>query len=94
MGSSLSEKTPTSHGSSFIAESRAVVIHGAEHYLERNGFLTCSAAPVFGPRGQLRGVLDISVDHNGYHPHTLGKRHDSSSRSRMPMRASIRSSTS
>ena len=36
-----------------LAESRAVVIHGAEHYLERNGFLTCSAAPVFGPRGQL-----------------------------------------
>ncbi|WP_286744004.1 GAF domain-containing protein, partial [Aquabacterium sp. UBA2148] len=51
-----------------LAESRAVVIHGAEHYLERNGFLTCSAAPVFGPRGQLRGVLDISGDHRGHHP--------------------------
>ena len=54
-----------------LAESRAVVIHGAEHYLERNGFLTCSAAPVFGPRGQLRGVLDISGDHRGHHPHTF-----------------------
>lgn len=54
-----------------LAENRAVVIHGAEHYLERNGFLTCSAAPVFGPRGQLRGVLDISGDHRGHHPHTF-----------------------
>ena len=54
-----------------LAESRAVVIHGAEHYLERNGFLTCAAAPVFGPRGQLRGVLDISGDHRGHHPHTF-----------------------
>ncbi len=54
-----------------LAEGRAIVIHGAEHYLERNGFLTCSAAPVFGPRGQLRGVLDISGDHRGHHPHTF-----------------------
>jgi sigma-54 dependent transcriptional regulator, acetoin dehydrogenase operon transcriptional activator AcoR len=54
-----------------LAERRAVVIHGAEHYLERNGFLTCSAAPVFGPAGQLRGVLDISGDHRSRHPHTF-----------------------
>jgi transcriptional regulator of acetoin/glycerol metabolism len=54
-----------------LAEARPVVIHGAEHYLERNGFLTCAAAPVFGPRGQLRGVLDISGDHRGQHPHTF-----------------------
>lgn len=54
-----------------LAERRAIVIHGAEHYLERNGFLTCSAAPVFGPAGQLRGVLDISGDHRSRHPHTF-----------------------
>jgi len=54
-----------------LAEGQPVVIQGAEHYLERNGFLTCSAAPVFGPRGQLRGVLDISGDHRGHHPHTF-----------------------
>jgi len=54
-----------------LAERRATVIHGAEHYLERNGFLTCSAAPVFGPAGQLRGVLDISGDHRSRHPHTF-----------------------
>ena len=54
-----------------LVEGRPVVVHGAEHYLERNGFLTCSAAPVYGPRGQLRGVLDISGDHRGHHPHTF-----------------------
>ena len=54
-----------------LFEGRPVVIHGAEHYLERNGFLTCAAAPVFGPGGRLRGVLDISGDHRGHHPHTF-----------------------
>jgi transcriptional regulator of acetoin/glycerol metabolism len=54
-----------------IANAQPVVIQGAEHYLERNSFLTCSAAPVMAPDGRLRGVLDISVDHSGYHPHTF-----------------------
>lgn len=54
-----------------LAEARPVVIHGAEHYLERNGFLTCAAAPVRGPNGRLKGVLDISGDRRGHHPHTF-----------------------
>jgi transcriptional regulator of acetoin/glycerol metabolism len=49
-----------------------VTIHGAEHYLERNAFLTCSASPIVAPAGQLLGVIDISGDHRGFHPHTLG----------------------
>jgi transcriptional regulator of acetoin/glycerol metabolism len=55
-----------------LADLSAVVVHGSEHYLERNGFLTCTAAPVFEPGGRLLGVLDISGDQRGYHPHTLG----------------------
>ena len=55
-----------------LAEDRAVVVHGAEHYLERNGFLTCAAAPIADADGQLLGVLDISGDRRGYHRHTLG----------------------
>ena len=54
-----------------LANAQPIVIQGAEHYLERNSFLTCSAAPVMAPDGRLRGVLDISVDHSGYHPHTF-----------------------
>ncbi|HET6787507.1 MAG TPA: sigma-54-dependent Fis family transcriptional regulator, partial [Aquabacterium sp.] len=54
-----------------LADQKAVVIHGAEHYLDRNGFLTCSAAPVMAPDGRLRGVLDISGDQRSQHPHTF-----------------------
>jgi sigma-54 dependent transcriptional regulator, acetoin dehydrogenase operon transcriptional activator AcoR len=55
-----------------LVDRQAVVVHGGEHYLERNAFLTCAAAPIADPTGQLLGVLDISGDHRGYHRHTLG----------------------
>ncbi|NMG37248.1 GAF domain-containing protein [Azoarcus sp. TTM-91] len=55
-----------------LAEGAAVEVFGHEHYLERNGVLTCSAAPVFDPSGQLLGVLDISADYRNYQRHTLG----------------------
>ena len=54
-----------------LADRTAVVVHAAEHYLARNAFLTCAAAPIADPAGQLIGVLDISGDHRSYHPHTL-----------------------
>ena len=55
-----------------LAESSPLVVHGGEHYLERNGFLTCAAAPIHDPSGRLLGALDLSGDHRGYHRHTLG----------------------
>ena len=55
-----------------LAELSAVEIHGAEHYLERNGFLTCAAAPILSGTGQLLGILDISGEHGRGNPHTLG----------------------
>ncbi|MCW7538667.1 sigma-54-dependent Fis family transcriptional regulator [Aquabacterium sp. A7-Y] len=58
-------------GTALITEAPSVV-HGGEHYLQANGFLTCSAAPIFDPRGELLGVLDVSGDCSSYHPHTLG----------------------
>ncbi len=57
---------------SALVERRPVEIFGGEHYLERNNILTCSAAPIFDPRGEMLGVLDISGDHRSYQPHTLG----------------------
>ena len=54
-----------------LADQRPVVIHGAEHYLERNSFLTCAAAPVRTSAGRLQGVLDISGDQHAHHPHTF-----------------------
>jgi transcriptional regulator of acetoin/glycerol metabolism len=58
-----------------LAEASAVVINGAEHFLDRNDFLTCAAAPVSAPDGRLLGVLDISGDHRRRHPHTLSLVH-------------------
>ena len=55
-----------------LAEQRPVVVHGSEHYLERNGFLTCAAAPIIDPAGALLGAIDISSDHRQFHRHTLG----------------------
>lgn len=55
-----------------LAEANVVEIHGAEHFLERNGFLTCAAAPILSCKGELMGILDISGDQRSHHPHTLG----------------------
>lgn len=55
-----------------LAEASSVEVHGAEHFLERNGFLTCAAAPIMSANGKLLGVIDISGDHRSRHPHTLG----------------------
>lgn len=55
-----------------LAERSAVQIHGAEHFLERNGFLTCTASPILSGKGDLLGILDISGDHRSGSPHTLG----------------------
>ncbi len=55
-----------------LTDDRALVVHAQEHFLERNGFLTCAAAPIHASDGRLLGVLDVSGDHRGYHRHTLG----------------------
>ncbi|MDR3517231.1 MAG: sigma-54-dependent Fis family transcriptional regulator [Azospirillaceae bacterium] len=53
-----------------LAEAGAVEINGPEHFLERNAFLTCSASPILSATGTLLGILDISGDRRGRHPHT------------------------
>ncbi|CAL95548.1 sigma-54-dependent Fis family transcriptional regulator [Azoarcus olearius] len=55
-----------------LIEQRPAEVLGAEHFLERNGILTCSAAPVFKPCGMLAGVLDISGDYRSNQRHTMG----------------------
>ena len=55
-----------------LAEGCSIEIHGGEHFFERNEFLTCTAAPIVSATGELMGVLDISGDHRGGHPHTYG----------------------
>jgi sigma-54 dependent transcriptional regulator, acetoin dehydrogenase operon transcriptional activator AcoR len=72
-GSSWQEKyRGTNAIGTALAEASSVEIHGAEHFLERNGFLTCAAAPIMSAAGELMGVIDISGDQRSRHPHTLG----------------------
>jgi transcriptional regulator of acetoin/glycerol metabolism len=47
------------------------LVHGAEHFLAANHFLTCSAAPIVDPNGRTIGVLDVTGDWRGYHRHTM-----------------------
>lgn len=37
-----------------------IKIHGSQHYLPDNRILSCHAAPIYDPYGQIIGVLDIS----------------------------------
>lgn len=43
-----------------LIERRALTVHCDEHFRSRHAKLTCSAAPIFDPQGQLLAVLDIS----------------------------------
>ena len=59
IGTTLFEESPT-------------LVHAGEHFMHANSFLTCSAAPIFDPRGNILGVLDVTGDHRSYHQHTMG----------------------
>ncbi|WP_114809044.1 sigma-54-dependent Fis family transcriptional regulator [Paraburkholderia kururiensis] len=54
-----------------IAERSPTVVHGDQHYLAANRFLTCSSVPIVDPYGDLIGVLDVTGDHRSYHQHTM-----------------------
>lgn len=43
-----------------LIERQALTVHSNEHFRNRYTHLTCSAAPIFDPQGQLLAVLDIS----------------------------------
>jgi len=58
-------------GTALFAEAPTLV-HAEEHFMHANNFLTCSAAPIFDPRGSMLGVLDVSGDRRSYHQHTMG----------------------
>jgi sigma-54 dependent transcriptional regulator, acetoin dehydrogenase operon transcriptional activator AcoR len=55
-----------------LFEERPTLVHASEHFMHANHFLTCSAVPIFDPRGAILGVLDVSGDQRSYHRHTMG----------------------
>jgi sigma-54 dependent transcriptional regulator, acetoin dehydrogenase operon transcriptional activator AcoR len=57
-------------GTALVAEAPTLV-HADEHFMHANHFLTCSAAPILDPRGNMLGVLDVTGDQRAYHQHTM-----------------------
>ncbi len=55
-----------------LFEAMPTLVHAGEHFMHANHFLTCSAAPIFDPRGDMLGVLDVSGDQRSFHRHTMG----------------------
>ena len=54
-----------------LKEELPVTVHGTQHYMNANQFLTCSCAPVFDPYGQVIGALDVTGDQRNFHQHTM-----------------------
>ncbi|WP_367849070.1 sigma-54-dependent Fis family transcriptional regulator [Rhodoferax sp. WC2427] len=54
-----------------LAEEKPIVVHGSQHFLQANRFLTCSCTPIFDPYGKVIGALDVTGDHRSYHQHTM-----------------------
>ena len=55
-----------------LTESSPVTVLGPQHYMEQNGILGCTAAPLLGADGQVLGVLDVSGDPRCIQSQTVG----------------------
>lgn len=55
-----------------LVEGRPIAVHGAEHYYDPHGILSCSAAPILDPYGRTVGALDLSGPAAVDHRHALG----------------------
>lgn len=54
-----------------LVEGTAMTVQGAEHFLDRNHVLACSAVPIFNAHNQVMGTLDVSTDAKMPQQHTL-----------------------
>jgi sigma-54 dependent transcriptional regulator, acetoin dehydrogenase operon transcriptional activator AcoR len=54
-----------------LAIGAPVVVHGDQHFLLANHFLTCSASPIIDPFGRLIGILDLSGDQSSFSRHAM-----------------------
>lgn len=55
-----------------LVERHAVNVRDRQHYLDANAILSCAAAPIVSPRGEILGVLDVSGDSEHMHRQALG----------------------
>ncbi|MCB5187028.1 sigma-54-dependent Fis family transcriptional regulator [Methylobacillus caricis] len=54
-----------------LVERSAMTVQGAEHFLDRNHILGCSAVPIFNAQNEVMGTLDVSTDVKMPQQHTL-----------------------
>lgn len=54
-----------------LVEKRPLIIHQDEHFFTKNTKLTCSAAPIFDPKGESIGVLNAASDSRRAQQHTM-----------------------
>ncbi|MEW8026712.1 MAG: sigma-54-dependent Fis family transcriptional regulator [Candidatus Thiodiazotropha sp.] len=54
-----------------LIEKRPLIIHQNEHFFSKNTHLTCSAAPILDPTGELLAVLDASSHSHQAQQHTM-----------------------
>ncbi|MDO8249448.1 MAG: sigma-54-dependent Fis family transcriptional regulator [Rhodoferax sp.] len=65
-----SSKGTNAVGTALILETD-IFVHGNEHYIQSNHFLSCAASPIMDHSGNVIGVLDVSGDRRSFHPHTM-----------------------
>lgn len=54
-----------------LVEQKPLVIHKQSHFFARNACLTCAAAPIFDPHGEILAVLDASSESRMAQQHTM-----------------------
>lgn len=61
-GACWSEKQAGTNGiGTCLLERQAITVHRQEHFLSNNSLLSCSAAPIFSPLGDLLGCLNATT---------------------------------
>ena len=55
-----------------IIEKKPVHVIASEHYNSSLHYLSCSAAPIYDVNGRLIGALNLAINTENFHQHTLG----------------------
>ncbi|PVV13878.1 MAG: sigma-54-dependent Fis family transcriptional regulator [gamma proteobacterium symbiont of Ctena orbiculata] len=72
LGAVWSESVQGTNGmGTCLVEQKPLVIHKQSHYFSRNATLTCAAAPIFDPHGDILAVLDASSESQMAQQHTM-----------------------
>ncbi|MES9862703.1 MAG: sigma-54-dependent Fis family transcriptional regulator [Candidatus Thiodiazotropha sp. LLP2] len=72
LGAVWSESVQGTNGmGTCLVEKKPLVIHKQSHFFTRNASLTCAAAPIFDPHGEILAVLDASSESKMAQQHTM-----------------------